>query len=43
MARRLIQTFTAEFKVQIVMGYENRKRHKDIVTDYNLSPSTFDK
>lgn len=43
MSRRPRRTFTAEFKAQIVALYENGKSRKDIIADYELTPSTFDK
>ncbi|WP_430606763.1 IS3 family transposase [Enterococcus sp. AZ170] len=43
MSRRPRRTFTTEFKAQIVALYENGKSRKDIIVDYDLNPSTFDK
>jgi transposase len=40
MARR---TFTPEFKAQMVKLYENGKPRKDIISEYDLTPSTLDK
>ncbi len=43
MSRKPRRTFTTEFKAQIVALYENGKSRKDIIVDYDLNPSTFDK
>jgi transposase len=40
MARR---TFTPEFKAQMVKLYENGKPRKDIISEYDLTPSALDK
>jgi len=37
------RTFTTEFKAQMVKLYENRKRRKDIIREYDLTPSALDK
>ena len=37
--RRDRRTFTAEFKKQLVMLYENGKQKKDIVREYDISQS----
>jgi len=41
--RRKRRTFTAEFKKQIVDLYQSGKPRKEIIDDYDLSPSAFDK
>ena len=42
MTRRKRRTFTAEFKKQMVLLYENEKPRQEIIKEYDLSPSTFD-
>lgn len=37
------RTFTAEFKAQMVKLYENGKPRKDIIREYDLTPSALDK
>ena len=37
------RTFTEEFKRQLVQLYNNGKRRKDIIEEYELNASTFDK
>ena len=37
------RTFTPEFKAQMVKLYENGKPRKDIISEYNLTPSALDK
>ena len=37
------RTFTAEFKAQMVKLYENGKPRKDIISEYDLTPSKLDK
>jgi transposase len=37
------RTFTAEFKAQMVKLYENGKPRKDIINEYDLTPSALDK
>jgi transposase len=41
--RRKRRTFTPEFKKQIVDLYRSGKSRKEIIDDYDLSPSAFDK
>ncbi len=43
MTRRKRRTFTAEFKKQMVLLYENEKPRQEIIKEYDLSPSTFDR
>lgn len=40
---RVRRTFTPEFKKQMVLLYENGKPRKDIITEYELTPSALDK
>ncbi|KZN95377.1 transposase [Aeribacillus pallidus] len=40
---RARRTFTVEFKAQMVKLYENGKRRKDIIREYDLTPSALDK
>lgn len=42
MTKRTCRTFTAEFKAQMVKLYENGKPRKDIVREYDLTPSSLD-
>ena len=37
------RTFTAEFKSQIVLLYQNGKRKCDIINEYDIAPSLLDK
>ena len=37
------RTFKAEFKDQMVKLYENGKPRKDIISEYDLTPSALDK
>ena len=37
------RTFTAEFKQQMVQLYQNGKPRKDIIREYDLTPSSLDK
>ncbi|TWD91644.1 transposase [Neobacillus bataviensis] len=37
------RTFTPEFKAQMVKLYENGKPRKDIISEYDLTPSALDK
>ena len=37
------RTFTVEFKAQMVKLYENGKLRKDIIREYDLTPSALDK
>jgi transposase len=41
--RRARRTFTEKFKAQIVKLYESGKPRKDIISEFDLTPSTFDK
>lgn len=41
--RRKRRTFTTEFKKQVVDLYQSGKPRKDIVEEYDLTPSAFDK
>ncbi|MGO2083899.1 transposase [Vagococcus sp.] len=41
--RRPRKTFTKEFKQQMVDLYQSIKPRKDILREYDLTPSTFDK
>ncbi len=43
MTRRKRRTFTAEFKKQVVLLYENEEPRQEIIKEYDLSPSTFDR
>jgi len=43
MTRRKRRTFTAEFKKQVVLLYENNKPRQEILKEYDLNPSTFDR
>lgn len=43
MTRRKRLTFTAKFKKQVVMLYQNGKPHRKIIKEYDLSPSAFDR
>ncbi len=37
------RTYTPEFKAQMVKLYENGKPRKDIISEYDLTPSALDK
>lgn len=37
------RTFTEEFKNQVVKLYENGKPRKEIIQEYELNPSSFDR
>lgn len=41
--KRERRTFTDEFKTQMVKLYENGKPRKDIINEYDLTPSALDK
>ena len=43
MTRRKRRTFTAEFKKQVVLLYENEKPRQKVIKEYDLSPSTFER
>ncbi|WP_249669863.1 transposase, partial [Polycladospora coralii] len=43
MSRKARRTFTAEFKEQMVQLYQNGKPRKDIIKEYELTPSSLDK
>lgn len=43
MTKRARRTFTAEFKKQMVQLYLNGKPRKDIIREYELTPSSLDK
>lgn len=43
MSRRLRRTFTKEFKSQIVQLYMSGKPRSEIIKEYELAPSSFDK
>jgi transposase len=43
MSRRTRRYFTEEFKKQMVELYHNGKKRADIIREYDLTPSTFDK
>lgn len=43
MTKRERRTFTDEFKNQIVQLYQNGKPRKDIIREYDLTPSSLDK
>ncbi len=43
MTKRKRRTFTAAFKKQVVQLYENQKPRKEILKEYDLTPSTFDR
>ena len=40
---KVSRTFTPEFKAQMVKLYESGKPRKDIIDEYDLTPSTLDK
>ena len=41
--KRERRTYTPEFKAQMVKLYENGKPRKDIISEYDLTPSALDK
>ncbi|MGE7877922.1 IS3 family transposase [Peribacillus muralis] len=43
MAKRERRTFTEEFKKQMVQLYQNGKSRKEIIPEYDLTPSSLDK
>ncbi len=43
MTKRERRTFTEEFKNQMVQLYLNEKPRQEIIREYDLTPSTFDK
>lgn len=43
MTKKERRTFTAEFKEQMVQLYLNGKPRKDIIREYDLTPSSLDK
>jgi transposase len=43
LTKKARRTFTAEFKEQIVQLYLNGKPRKDIIREYDLTPSSLDK
>ena len=43
MTKKERRTFTAEFKQQMVQLYQNGKPRKDIIREYDLTPSSLDK
>jgi transposase len=43
MTKKVRRTFTEEFKQQIVQLYQNGKPRKDIIREYELTPSSLDK
>jgi len=43
MTKRKRRTFTEEFKQQIVQLYQNGKPRKEIIQEYDLTPSSLDK
>ncbi|QOS98678.1 transposase [Brevibacterium sp. JNUCC-42] len=43
MTKRTRRKFTSEFKKQMVQLYKNGKPRKDIIREYELTPSTLDK
>ncbi len=43
MTRRERRTFTKKFKQQMVQLYQNGKSRKEIIHEYDLTPSTLDK
>ena len=43
MTKRERRTFTQEFKEQIVQLYLNGKPRKEIISEYDLTPSSLDK
>lgn len=43
MTKKTRRTFTAEFKQQMVQLYLNGKPRRDIIREYELTPSSLDK
>ena len=43
MTKKARRTFTSEFKEQIVQLYLNGKPRKEIIGEYNLTPSSLDR
>jgi transposase len=43
MTKKARRTFTDEFKQQIVQLYQSGKPRKDIIREYDLTPSSLDK
>ena len=43
MTKRESRTFTEEFKQQMVQLYQNGKPRKEIIREYDLTPSSLDK
>ena len=43
MTKRERRTFTEEFKQQIVQLYQNGKPRKEIIREYDMTPSSLDK
>ena len=43
MTKRERRTFTEEFKQQMVQLYQNGKPRKEIIREYNLTPSSLDR
>ncbi|WP_393960402.1 transposase, partial [Priestia megaterium] len=43
MTRRERRTFTEEFKQQMVQLYQSGKPRKEIIREYDLTPSSLDK
>lgn len=43
MTRRKRRTFTDKFKKQVVLLYQNGKPRQEIIKEYDLNPSTFDR
>jgi len=43
MTRRKRRTFTDKFKKQVVLLYKNGKPRQEIIKEYDLGPSTFDR
>ena len=43
MAKRERRTFTEDFKQQMVQLYQNGKPRKEIIREYDLTPSSLDK
>ena len=43
MTKRERRTFTTEFKQQMVQLYQNGKPRKEIIKEYELTPSSLDK
>ena len=43
MTRRIRREFTTEFKLQLVTLYQNRNTNSEIIKQYDLTPSAFNK